>query len=178
MTDNEIRNLLAGATPGPWEWIGERADIGLYSSPQRGRRRNALVPRAGCIARMDAEGRYHPVGDPARANARLLAAAPALAAEVLRLRRALAVERGEEVSVPRGWVASRLGGWGRVLDGRHGRVTRLHGPGWSWSWTEALPRQDGFGPSGPAVVASGCAQTALEAMEAADAAPAGLGGDE
>ena len=74
MTDDELRALLAGATPGPWAAIW-RPNIRNYALQ--------LGPGdVDCMAHHE------------QRNARLIAAAPELAAEVLRLRRVLAVERG------------------------------------------------------------------------------------
>ena len=101
----------------------------------------------------------------------LRAAAPELVAEVLRLRRVLAVECGDESEAPDGWVTSHPGSWGYAQGPVVGRVTRMQsGAGWAWSWNELRSRQDGWRLAKSAVVASGQAPTALEAMEAADAA--------
>lgn len=76
LTDDEIRALLDGATPGPWAWDDRRGW--------------AYLSGGGWIqfARVAVEVDDKPNAE-GQANARLIAAAPSLAAEVLRLREAL-----------------------------------------------------------------------------------------
>jgi hypothetical protein len=76
MTDEELRDLLARATKGPWGWntVGE---VGIRS--------DADDQTWGMVVDIIAECRWPNVAD----NARLIALAPDLAAEVLRLRDAL-----------------------------------------------------------------------------------------
>jgi len=195
MTDDELRALLAEATPGSWRY--ERMDCGdhygmrigpdvtgqlLATSPSDAallaaapelaaevlRLREELASRCpeGCLS--------HPSGFYERRLNEVQTELREVQEEVLRLRRVLAVEGGDESAAPDGWFESRPGGWGRVLYGRHGHATRAPGQAlWSWTWTKPRPRQEVCMPSGSVVVASGQAQTALEAMEAADAAMKG-----
>lgn len=95
MTDDKIRALLDGATPGPWRssetW---RPPIGFgdhetnadgnvfwgYSVSGSSKHGGHILPTLAAV---------HNFPDNIHANARLIASAPSLAAEVLRLREAL-----------------------------------------------------------------------------------------
>ena len=76
MTDHDLRKLLSAATPGPWSWCSEDGE--WFLSP-------------GILAVESGMTDGTPDGDTIDyANAALIAAAPDLAAEVLRLRDGLA----------------------------------------------------------------------------------------
>ena len=77
MTDDELRKLLADATPGPWR-DGQEGNVRVYGP-------DGMAEHSGLIANVFK----------GRANARLIAAAPDLAAEVLRLRETEAALRAE-----------------------------------------------------------------------------------
>jgi hypothetical protein len=98
MDNDTIRKLLDEATPGPWhseekpgmQAMGLRSNIGVWAD----HRYNAALalddddidPEDECWL----AGIWGKLSDKDRANARLIAAAPDLAAEVLRLRAELA----------------------------------------------------------------------------------------
>lgn len=107
--------------------------------------------------------------DRAETDAQLMAASPALAAEVLRLRRVLAVEQGDQSQAPEGWAEEsspreHRPSWVRRVLLPTGGLDWLCQVWWAWNgWRwEAnglpIPRHQGV------------AKTALEAMEAADRA--------
>jgi hypothetical protein len=75
MTDDELRAMIEAATPGPWH-VGKDPEVSIACGYFVG---------GGGFARADMTG----PGDKQGPNARLIAAAPDLAAEVLRLRAAL-----------------------------------------------------------------------------------------
>lgn len=88
MTDDEIRALLEAATPGPWGNETVRTSCGVCHKigpwPHKWRHGNEM---SACIYD---DYPSPPEGtDNMLANARLIASAPSLAAEVLRLREAL-----------------------------------------------------------------------------------------
>jgi hypothetical protein len=72
MNSEQIREMLEAATPGPWR-DGQEGNKVLVYGP------NGMTEHSGLIANVFKR----------RSNARLIAAAPDLAAEVLRLREAL-----------------------------------------------------------------------------------------
>lgn len=84
MTDEELRAMLDAATPGPWEATRKVHKSGTVSVRFSGENwadfARVWVRSSGCES-ANQEG---------EANARLIAAAPDLAAEVLRLRAELA----------------------------------------------------------------------------------------
>lgn len=93
MTDDELRALLAGATPGPWR-VDELSHTSWWVRTDIGREANWPVCHLGA---------NHPP-DVQRPNAALLAAAPDLAAEVLRLR-AEVVDLACDLAIEKAMVA-------------------------------------------------------------------------
>jgi hypothetical protein len=150
-TTEELVALLEGTTPGPWTqgsgWIGR------------------LEPEFECLISYG-----HCADDVGTdADAELMALAPTLAREVLRLRaeqarlrRILAVGRGDANAAPEGWSSLRqdhLLVWYRTAGGERLRVEDCLS---AWRWEHKYSLKWGTAP------------TALEAMEAADAALAGV----
>lgn len=151
----QARGLLEGATPGPWNVQPDGRDRVKLDHVETGEG--------------SAAGQGSPVCSIPRAragDAEMCAAAPDLAhtvitleaerdaalARVARLERVLAVERGDASQAPSGWVGTPAGiGWDRGK----ACVWRLTVGRWRW--------RIGFGEVHDA-------ETALEAMEAADAA--------
>ena len=85
MKDEELRALLAAATPGPWEWWTSNSFRRLSSNATR---KDGDVMHG--VAQRDGHGDVVlPNGGWDGPDAKLIAAAPDLAAEVLRLRAAL-----------------------------------------------------------------------------------------
>ena len=106
MSDDDLRKLLADATPGPWGWKPDE-DGGVQW---------CLAPGVLLVEPGITDGT--PDGDSIdRANAALISAAPDLAAEVLRLRETEAALRAEVERLRKaltlivnagGWYASAL----------------------------------------------------------------------
>jgi hypothetical protein len=159
----EARGLLEGATPGPLlEEDGWWPPYANGACPECGRKRGHVD---GCTVRAE----FNRV---AAARAALSKAAPDLAhtviaieverdaalARVARLERVLAVERGDASQAPSGWAPTSAGtGWRNRDDG----YVHLVSPG---RWAVARVQ-------GRAVIGDGKTyDTALQAMEAADAA--------
>ena len=161
MTPEHARKLLEGATPGPWRYGS--MGCGDYYAP------------AIMAGDADVTGQLSGVCD--EADGRMLAAAPDLArayldevelrkkaeAECGRLRRTLAVERGDESQAPEGWAATKPGSWRKVDAASSVRVALVHmiRPGLYNAQVHGRPPLHSEHP------------TALEAMEAAEAALAG-----
>lgn len=97
ISDEELRRIMAGASPGPWLAANNPGDWGLAGAW-------SITPPNGnpyewdqCIAHVEYTTPYCAgaskaeidAADVAQANAQLIALAPALAAEVLQLREAL-----------------------------------------------------------------------------------------
>lgn len=81
LTREEVEALLAGATPGPWGWIGT-TPIALYSVPMQDVKHAILAPDDRCISRVNEQGQYVPLGSTSP-DARLIAAAPTIARQLL-----------------------------------------------------------------------------------------------
>jgi hypothetical protein len=92
MTNEQIREMLEAATPGPWR-DGQEGNIRVYGP-------DGMAEHSGLIANVFK----------GRANARLIAAAPDLAAEVLRLREALReiIEHTRNSGIEVGTVGERV----------------------------------------------------------------------
>ena len=87
-TDDELRALLAAATPGPWEWWTSNSFRRLSSNATR---KDGDVMYG--VAQRDGNGDVVlPNGGWDGPDAKLIAAAPDLAAEVLRLREQVAAQ--------------------------------------------------------------------------------------
>ena len=87
-TDEELRALLAAATPGPWEWWTSNSFRRLSSNATR---KDGDVMYG--VAQRDGHGDVVlPNGGWDGPDAKLIAAAPDLAAEVLRLREHIAAQ--------------------------------------------------------------------------------------
>ena len=89
-SDDELRALLAAATPGPW-WVSARATI------RAGGKHDGLW-----VARSHWRNQKH--------NTALIAAAPALAAEVLRLRAEIAQARRDGAAEQKRMLLSLMEG--------------------------------------------------------------------
>ena len=91
-TDEELRALLAAATPGPWEWWTSNSFRRLSSNATR---KDGDVMYG--VAQRDGHGDVVlPNGGWDGPDAKLIAAAPDLAAEVLRLREQVAAQAERE----------------------------------------------------------------------------------
>jgi hypothetical protein len=102
MGNDELRKLLAEATPGPWQV--DRTEDRWRAQIDGGTAGRQWLSLARVVVRMEGSTSDHSEG---LANARLIAAAPDLAAEVLRLRDALrAIANLPDVDADnRGWMA-------------------------------------------------------------------------
>ena len=96
-TDEELRALLAAATPGPWEWWTSNSFRRLSSNATR---KDGDVMYG--VAQRDGHGDVVlPNGGWDGPDAKLIAAAPDLAAEVLRLRSEIATARRDGAAAMR-----------------------------------------------------------------------------
>ena len=88
ISDDDLRRMVKAATPGPWSTMGScvvaSGSCDTYSGNVLG-----TIAYASSLHETDGEGRNWWTGGEPEANARLIALAPALAAEVLQLREAL-----------------------------------------------------------------------------------------
>jgi hypothetical protein len=155
MTDEEIRDLLSKATPGPWSTDGLYV---VWPKVSEG----WLIADCGTANSPDA----------APGNVALIAAAPDLAAEVLRQRTDLSEARAEIAALrglPEGAVGS---GWECERDYRYDRLWARHDAGtravvWLGSdgsvlW--AVNDEADAGVAHPAPTLRGAMRAALEAL--------------